>query len=187
MKLLRVVIAVLVIAFIASKCSTPSSISAPTPPQTQAAAQAAPAKPTTWIYGSYEDKMTGDKGSYSYVKSENTAEFEFPYQGKQHADLTVGSSGIVSFEIEKGQFTCGRGCYVLIKFDDEKPTRYEFQEFGDKNDNIISFDQKLLNKIMHANHMTARLYFFQNDSVDFEFKVEGLKRPDLESKGKKKT
>lgn len=80
----------------------------------------------------------------------------------------------------------GRGCYVLIKFDDEKPTRYEFQEFGDKNDRIMSFDRKLLNKIMHAKHMTARLYFFQNGSVDFEFNVEGLKRPDLKEKKKKK-
>jgi hypothetical protein len=176
MKILRILIVLVVIGFIVSRCGSSSPISPASSPSTRAnAGSKAQPVPATWHYESWEDKMTGHTGSYAELRSENTAAFDFPYQGAQHAILSISDGTIVTFEIEKGQFSCTPGCYVLVKFDDEKAESYAFHASGDKWLSIVSYDAKLWKKMFKARHMTGRLTFFQNGSVDFDFNVADLK------------
>lgn len=176
MRAITVIGAVILVGFLMSRCSTPSL----TTPQAQADDHTAkaefpvPSKPE-WVYESYEDKMTGDTGRYATLKSINTADLDFPYQGPQHAEIQVGDDNGVIFRVEKGQLNCNNTCTVLIKFDASKAEHYMFSLLSDKNLSIGSLDSKLGKRLYSAKHMTIRASFFQNGTFDFEFDVAGLK------------
>lgn len=173
MKLLYILLSVLVIGLIASKCNSSSSVSSPT--ATPTATKTEIVQPV-WSYNSYTDSMTGGSGKYATTLSTNSANLEFPYQGSQQAKLTVTEDDIVHLSVEKGQITCGEQCKILVKFNEDDQARdYIWRNSGDKSDRVVSWDKQLVKRIYASKHMTIRIGFFQNDSVDFEFNVADLK------------
>lgn len=173
MKPLAIVGTILVVGILLSQCrSVPDSA----PSSTAEAAPAPQKEKATWSYGEWHDKMTGNRGSYANLDSENTANLEFPYQGAQHAVLHVDDDGDVGIRVQRGQITCNDECRVLVKIDDNAPVYYTFRPLGDKSISIYSSDKTLTKRLYAAKLFTARLFFFQNDSVDFEFDVAGLQR-----------
>ncbi|WP_413672251.1 hypothetical protein ACEN9H_23320 [Massilia cellulosiltytica] len=131
--------------------------------------------PEGWSYSSYKDKMTEETTSYAWVKSNNTVELKFPYEGTQRGELTIHDRGGVDFGIEKGQIECRDSCLLFVKFDDAKATEYRWYASGDERRLLNIYDKAMLARLTSANHMTLRVFFYQNGFQDFEFTVAGLK------------
>lgn len=77
-----------------------------------------------WSYTSDIDPMTSGTTRYARIKSENTINLDFPYQGEQYATLMLRNHPShgrdVIFSIEQGQLLCTSysGCRVRIRFDE---------------------------------------------------------------------
>jgi hypothetical protein len=184
MKPLHFVLGLAVVGIVVSACDPlPSKSAVATPPPTANAKKAS----TVWSYNEYRDSMTGTSGKYATTMSSNTANLEFPYQGAQQAKLTVADGDIVHISVEKGQITCHNDCKILVKFDSDKTAlEYKWKNGDDKSNRIISWDELLIKRIYKSKHMIVRVGFFQNDPVDFEFDIEGLKSFEKAPKTSKK-
>jgi hypothetical protein len=99
------------------------------------AAEAAAAEETRklaakWSYRVTVDPMTSRESRFASIGSENSVSFDFPYEGVQHATLTIrnhasyGRDAIVS--IERGQFLCPSyaNCQIRVRFDEAAPERW---------------------------------------------------------------
>jgi hypothetical protein len=83
-----------------------------------------------WNYWKDTDSMTSKSVLGAAVLSSNTQSFSSPYDGAQHAKLTIrrhprhGADVILS--IERGQLMCQsyRECQVLVRFGENEPRRY---------------------------------------------------------------
>jgi hypothetical protein len=158
--------------------------SRPSPP-----AQAVPAPPqppppvgSQWHYFDNTDEMTGKISLSAYVESENTVQFDFPYEGPQHGTLTLrrhpryGSD--VIFSIEKGQLMCSSydGCTVLIRFDNEEPSSYSAGGAADNSTETIfirNYD-RFLSKLRNAKQVRISPKIYQQGGVVFTFDVSGF-------------
>ena len=82
-----------------------------------------------WDYTTEPDKMTGKRATYATLTSSNSLNFDFPYQGKNHGQITVQTrprqGTDVLFSIKKGQITCSSyECNIQVRFDNDAPVRF---------------------------------------------------------------
>lgn len=85
-----------------------------------------------WEYESNQDKMSSKETRKASVTSKNTLDFPFPYNKEHNFGFlfirqTEGKSVDVFVAIREGQILCpgyGDGCNVIVRFDDNKPSRY---------------------------------------------------------------
>ncbi|MDM5181704.1 hypothetical protein PO883_31485 [Massilia sp. DJPM01] len=166
-------------------------------PQAAAAAVAiasAPAAPTgqQWNYSATADKMTGGTTYNAAVSSSNTVSFDFPYSGQQHGTLSLridrkyGKD--VMFSIEKGQILCHsfQDCVVLVRFDDEKPTKYAAAGPADNSSDTIfirGYD-KFSAKLRKAKTVRLSVNIYQQGAPVFEFDVSGFDQEKFQPKSK---
>lgn len=153
--------------------------------QKEAVAQNEPVKPIgqTWQYNSFMDQMTSKLIHLASIESNNTVNFDFPYQGEQHATLRLrrhprfGSD--VMLVIERGQFnTRYDGTPVLVRFDDGTAVRFTAAE-ADDHDRKILFIQgfkRFVEKINKASVVRIEAPFYNEGNRVFEFDVSGLNK-----------
>lgn len=134
-----------------------------------------------WAYNEEEDKMGRGKIRYASITSDETVNFDFPYQGEQHATLTVrrgGKDGLsIMFRIERGQFGCGiEGCNLKVRFDDGKPFSVHASEPSDNSTETVFLDGEasLLSRIKKSKRMQVESSFYQQGSHVFTFQTAGL-------------
>ncbi len=94
--------------------------------------------PSAWRYDVRADPM-GGRVAAAVVESANTFEFDFAYQGSQHAQLMVRrDSGLdVALSVETGQFMCTLGCSVLVRFDGGSAIRWGATRAADHSTTTI--------------------------------------------------
>ncbi len=138
----------------------------------------------TWRYGTSEDKMGRGTAKHAYTESVNTIELEFPYQGPQHATLTVrthpkyGKDIFVS--VERGQFTCEQydNCTVSVRFDNGSIRTYRYSgttSAGDNSTIFINDYNTFLSAIKKSKRVKIEAAFFNNGKQVLDFNVDGLK------------
>lgn len=138
--------------------------------------------PENWSYYDRTDDMTGKLVTSATVTSTNTVNFDSPYQGAQHARLTLrkhpryGSDVILS--IEKGQFMAGvSGVQVLVRFDEG--TAIKFWAMGAEDNSTTSLFlgnyAKFVAAAKKAKVVRISTPVYQEGSPVFEFNIEGLK------------
>ncbi|MEZ4454202.1 MAG: hypothetical protein R3B09_32405 [Nannocystaceae bacterium] len=133
--------------------------------------------PSEWIYSVRSDPMGGTVAT-ARVESANAFDFGFPYQGAQHARLTLRSDkGLnVLLAIERGQFMCTMGCSVLVRFDDDTAQRWRATGPSDHDSTVIFLrsESKFLKQLKKAQVLRIEAEFFQEGTRVLEFPVARL-------------
>jgi hypothetical protein len=175
-------ILVLVSMFMGSLARNTSSPSAP--PSTYSASTAPPVAADTtphWTYVTGQDAMMQKPIKYASVESINELNFGFPYQGAQHATLTLrthprfGKSAIL--RIERGQFLCGiDGCSIAVRFDAGKPQRFSVDEPSDHSTTYLFIDNYdgFLASVRKSKKVYIAAEFYQQGSPVMEFDTSKL-------------
>jgi hypothetical protein len=134
-----------------------------------------------WTYRSETDDMLKKPIRFASVKSINELRFGFPYQGSQHATLTLrihprfGKNAM--FSIERGQFLCGvENCAVLIKFDDGNPQRFTVGEPSDHSTTTLFIENydRFLASARKAKKVYIAAEFYQEGNNVLDFDTTGL-------------
>lgn len=140
------------------------------------------ASASQWVYGNGEDKMTGKKTFHAIVESTNTVSFSSPYEGEQHATLTIRDNPKygkdIIFRIEKGQILCHsyNDCNVLVRFDEESPSTYSANPPSDNSSEtiFISNYKRFADKINKAKLVRISPTIYQEGNPIFEFNISGF-------------
>lgn len=136
---------------------------------------------STWIYRSEKDSMGRGEIKWAQVKSINSFEFEFPYQGEQYATLELrkhpkyGRDVILS--IERGQFLCGtQGCKVEVSFGDGKPVTFNAVESEDHSTTYLFLrnSDKFVAGLKKVDSIAIESTFFRQGTRVMRFSVSKL-------------
>lgn len=129
-----------------------------------------------WLATSDAEKMSGKKSSKSFVISENSLAFGFPYGGENMGFLTVrqhpqyGLDVIVA--IQKGQMLCGyNDCAVNVKFDDGPSTRYGATAPADHSSTSLFLDntQRFISGAKKAKKILIQFNAYKEGAPILEF------------------
>lgn len=152
----------------------PGAVPAETPTTKQLGSQ--------WSYGQLPDPMSNGVEYEAAVRSTNTVNFSFPYQGAQNATLTLrdhpryGKDVLLS--IRKGQFLCPSysSCSVAVRFDDENSVNYTAVGPEDNSSTVIFIRNYngFLGKISKAKRVRISVPVHQEGSPVFEFDLTGF-------------
>ena len=135
-----------------------------------------------WHYNVTEDAMTGKKRFTAMVESSNTVAFGFPYGGDQRGRLTLRTDPQhgkdVIFRIERGQILCPsyEGCRVQVRFDENKPIRFEASGAADHSTDVVFIDDYtgFISRLKKAKRVRIAVNIYQNGAPAFEFDVSGF-------------
>jgi hypothetical protein len=163
-----------------SEPSTSTSFSQPESQQSVATPYAG----LKWSYGRREDPMAKGTIYEASVKSSNTANFDFPYQGEQRATLTIRThpryGKDVIFSIERGQLPCYSydGCTVLVRFDDGSSVRYAAAGPEDNSSETLFIRDYsgFVARMLKAKKVRISPTVFQQGSPAFEFDVSNFEQ-----------
>ena len=135
-----------------------------------------------WSYSSSTDDMTGGTSRYARISSENTVEFDFPYEGTQRARLTLRTHPSygrdVMFSIERGQLMCPSydGCTVRVRFDDGAPQSWSASPASSRNSTLIFINghDRFVERLRRAQIVRIQPRVYQEGNPIFEFEVGGF-------------
>ena len=130
-----------------------------------------------WEYNEKEDPMTSKKDFFATLPSTNTIEFEFPYNGGSKFYLNVRKKGQIDIFLnsDKCQFSTRKS--IKVRFDDEKPMTFSFNEPSDGSSNIIFINSEklFLEKLKKSKKLLIEAEFYNEGLRIIEFYSEGLK------------
>lgn len=135
-----------------------------------------------WMYNRSEDPMTSRVTRSATILSENLVEFSSPYDGPQHATLTLRDHPSfgkdVIFQISRGQLLCSSydGCSVRVRFDEGRAERWHANEPKDHSSTIlfISRDERFRRLMEAAEIVRIQVEAYQEGAPVFEFHVGGF-------------
>lgn len=138
-----------------------------------------------WRYSASVDQMTGNRAYFAEIYSENTVNFDFPYNGEQRGKLILrdhpsfGKS--VMFRIEQGQLLCHSfsSCNVKVRFDDGPAERWGGNEPRDHTSELLFISNYSLfyKRLLKAKTVRIQVDVYQEGSPVFEFHIAGF-QPD---------
>ncbi len=134
-----------------------------------------------WEYTRDTDEMSNKQNLFAYCTSNNSIDFDFPYNGGSKMAIAVRKMGDSSSEvliiIDKGQFNYShKGTPILIKFDDGKIESFNCtnSENGKLNTLFVNYPELFLKELKNSKKCKIQGSFFrQNDKV-FYFDTDGL-------------
>lgn len=135
-----------------------------------------------WMYHVSEDPMSSRKSRFAAIESENTVEFDFPYQGSQHGTLTLRDHPSygrdVIFSIERGQLLCRSydDCQVRVRFDEGKAENWNAVGPSDNSTTSIFLrnEARFVQKLRAAKVVRIQVPVYQQGEPMFEFQVGGF-------------
>jgi len=148
---------------------------------TNAAAQTESAS-SAWEYSETIDEMTDKKSYLAYVESENSVNFDFPYDGGSTLSLCLRDDPQygkdVYIKISKGQFNSNviSGQTIKVRFDQDKPYDVRCNGSSDYSMDVLFLDgyKKLVERLKTAKTMKISVEFFNEGTRTFTFNVENL-------------
>ena len=171
-----------VVLFVSRNASDDTSIAALLSSQSATPGGATPKAGDQWNYAEEVDEMTGKVSYTATLRSQNTVEFSFPYNGPQRGTLTIrrhprwGNDAL--FSIERGQLLCPSydGCSVLVRFDESDPLRFTARPAADHSTEtiFISNYDRLLARLEKAKKVRVSPNVYQQGNVLFTFDVAGF-------------
>jgi hypothetical protein len=158
-----------------------SSAQAEAASRAAAAAAAKSADAAKWSYSASTDEMTGRTSRSASIQSENSVEFDFPYQGAQHATLTLrnhpsyGRDVILS--IREGQILCPSydDCTIRVRFDDGSAERWTAAGAADHSSThvFLRASSRFVERMRNSSVVRIQIPIYQEGSPTFEFRVGG--------------
>lgn len=134
-----------------------------------------------WQLEVEKDAMTGKEEKSATVRSPEIHDIGFPY-GRVGARLIVRKhprfGRDVIFYATGGQIPCRSydPCSVLVKFDDEKPMRFDGANPSDGSSNVVfvrGYD-KFVTKASRAKRVMIEVEFWKGGSRHYSFDVSGI-------------
>jgi hypothetical protein len=166
---------------------------------------------STWQYREKTDSFTNRKIQWAVLKSLNTLELPFPYQGQQHAYLRIQPMGIhdgsvrydISLMLERGQFICVPQPYtpacstVRFKYDNHLFDQWGARRSSDGKTSILelgSYEDINVNgpgcipvQLEWYKTLAIQAEFFQAGWRTMEFNIEGLNNLPLQQPTQRQT
>lgn len=135
----------------------------------------------TWNYSTETDEMNDSKSRFASLTSDNTVDFDFPYQGGSYLNLTVrymkkyGTD--VYIKISSGQFICNeyQGTNnVRVRFDNGSPIKFSTNEPSDGSSDLLflSNAKKFIKLAKQAKIIKIEAPFYQEGNRVFTFTVD---------------
>lgn len=128
-----------------------------------------------WTYKENYDKMRDERTHIAALSSSNTVSLKYPYDGKTSLTLEIRSSSknekiIVS--TNKGMISCLIDCRALVKFDNGKIYKIDFEPFGHDFNAIIlpaSQNRWFFERLKSSSKIYIELPYYENGVRQFEF------------------
>ena len=147
-----------------------------------AAAEEAGRLADKWRYRVDADPMTSKKARYASIDSENTLNFDFPYQGEQHGTLILRDHPIhgrdVMITIDKGQILCQsyEDCTIRVRFDEGSPQRWNAAGPADNRSTMIFLRNEgaFIQRLRAAKVVRIQIPVYQEGEPMLEFHIGGF-------------
>jgi hypothetical protein len=174
---------------------------APTASETNTPDQPKPApivdpEESTWKFHEKTDSFTNRKIQFATLKSLNTLELPFPYQGPQHAYLRVYpmsiSDGSVQYSIalmlEHGQFLCrpqpySHACTLNFKYDNQLFTQWGARRSSDDSTSILELGSYPYINVNGPGCLAVQLEWYKSLAIQAEFFQAGLRTMEFNIEG----
>lgn len=134
-----------------------------------------------WVYNESVDEMTDKTCYYASIISENSVDFDFPYNGGSTLKLTLRDSPQFGKDayiyISQGQFNPSyNNEKIKIRFDNNDPYTMKCGTPADfSTDLLFILDyKKLVKELKKAKTMKISASFFSEGTRTFTFNVDGL-------------
>jgi hypothetical protein len=135
-----------------------------------------------WLYSEHTDAMTSKPTRHAIIRSENAVSFDFPYQGLQHATLTLRDHPTygkdVFLSIERGQILCQsyQDCSLRIRFDEASPSQWAAVGPADNGTTtaFIRGYSRFLANLRRSSMVRIQVPVYQEGEPVFEFEVGGF-------------
>ena len=135
----------------------------------------------SWNYFTDTDEMNDSKSRFASLVSDNTVNFDFPYQGGSSLSLIVrymkkyGTD--VYIKISSGQFICNeyQGTNnVRVRFDDAAPIKFSTNEPSDGSSDMLFLNnaKKFIKLAKQAKTIKIEAPFYQEGNRIFTFTVD---------------
>lgn len=140
----------------------------------------APIASHNWEYRESIDKMTSKPIKFAQIKSNESLDLKFPYDGVNYGQLTLrNKDGLnIYLNIDKGQITGGYdNNFITVRFDNEKPIKFSYSEPQAGNSNFIFIDNeaKFLSKLKKSKKVLISLPLYDEGNQILEFDTIDLK------------
>lgn len=129
-----------------------------------------------WTYSSKTDEMSGKTNNFARLKSNNSLNLSFPYQGKNFGEIIIRKFGgvrqSVVFSIDKGQILCHETpCLIEVKFDDSESVLFKAVASDDFDQTIVFLWQsdEFIAAVKSAKLTRIKLPLFQNGEQILRF------------------
>lgn len=144
---------------------------------------------SNWEYSEYPDEMSDDTTYLASVVSENSVDFDFPYDGGSTLTLTVRKSpqygSDIYIKISKGQFNSGiYGQKIKVRFDENKAFDVNCRTASDGSSDLLFLTnyKKLIAQLKQSKTLKVSCEFWNEGTRTFTFNIEGLKWEHKEGK-----
>ena len=134
-----------------------------------------------WQYQEEVDKMSSTKNYFATIHSDNTIDFEFPYDGGSTGTITVRNmekSNEVLLGISKGQFNShSDGVIVKVRFDNKKAVTFNCSEPSDGSSDVLFIEspKKFITLLKAAKKVIVQAEFYDSGLKEMEFDVKDFK------------
>lgn len=141
------------------------------------------AKPVSvgWNFTFAKDEMTDSKNIWAKIRSDNYISQEFPYEGETYATITVRYMKKYGYDvliqITKGQIVGNEfngSNYVTVRFDDNAPKKYYFNEAEDGSPDIVFLNKhsEFIKQCKQAKDIKVEIPMYQAGRPIFSFHVD---------------
>jgi hypothetical protein len=134
-----------------------------------------------WEYSDSKDQL-GVSTRTAQLSSDNSVDFDFPYNGEQHGTLMVrkGKDGTnVMFLIEKGQILCHSFMNetITVRFDDGPIQKFRCVGPADSSTETAFFSdgKRFLHALLKSKKVVLEPNIYQQGGTQFTFESAGLK------------
>lgn len=131
-----------------------------------------------WHYSSETDKLTGKTERFACIKSINSLDFAFPYNGGSRAELCLRESGRRGHDAIltiHGQIPCFQGCAIKLRIDDGKVVTLNGTGAADNETGVVFLPySSTLSAAKRAKRLRIEAQFFQEGDRVMEFAPSGL-------------
>jgi len=134
-----------------------------------------------WQYQEKADKMSSGKKYYASIDSDNSIDFEFPYDGGSTGSITVRNTdnkNEVLIGISKGQFNSGvDGTTIKVRFDDKKAITFDCGEPSDGSSDVLFIEspKKFITMLKTAKKVIIQAEFYDSGLKEMEFDTKDFK------------
>jgi TPR repeat protein len=139
-----------------------------------------PTSARKWSYKIYTDEMTSKPEYAAQIIADSSLSFHSPYEGINFPSIVLkkwsdGTQGVV-LAIKKGQFHCGSGCTVSIRFDEKDAKTYRASPPNDGSSNYVFIEpsNRFIAEAKRSQRVAVKATFYQEGDNVMIFRIGGL-------------